>query len=189
MLCEKKAYPRRGGNDRGQHRDGDPRQQPAAAQGAGSQELPRRSRQPSWRPPWASTCVSQQHRARAWLRRRGVRHHRLLYLLLLHFTYLLYIHSTITIHITYSIRAYMFVLSRFSHGIRTQRSVRGKQEYIGSVLVANPLSALFRSRFSSSLSVLDFLHMGSSLSLRAFSRLGSALSVMDFVTESARVHT
>ena len=45
-----------------------------------------------------------------------------------YFTYLLYIHITIAIQITYIIRANTFVLSRFSHGIRTQRFSREKNK-------------------------------------------------------------
>ena len=37
------------------------------------------------------------------------------------------IHSTVTIQLTYSIRADMFVLNRFSHGIRTQQFSREKK--------------------------------------------------------------
>ena len=46
-----------------------------------------------------------------------------------YFTYLLYIHITIAIQITYIIRANTFVLSRFSHGIRTQQFSREKKNW------------------------------------------------------------
>ena len=37
------------------------------------------------------------------------------------------------------------------------------------------------SRFGSSLSILDYLHIGSAMSLRSFGRMGARLSCLDFV--------